>query len=118
MKNYLGIGIDIVNVKRFEKIPYKSHLSFYKKIFDESEIKYCLKHKNPVPHFAGKFAAKEAVIKSIPKKINMLDIITTHQSSKPSIVLCKNLPYNFLVSISHEGDMAVAVVISQKISAV
>lgn len=89
---------------------------FYKKIFDESEIEYCLRHKNSFRHFAGKFAAKEAVIKSIPKKIRMSDIITTHQSSKPKIILRKNLPYDFLVSISHEGDLAVAVVIAQKAS--
>ena len=116
MQNYLGIGIDIVNVNRFKKIPYDSHLGFYKKIFSESEIKYCLKYRNSFRHFAGKFAAKEAVIKSIPNRIRMLDIIITHKSSKPKIVLRKNLPYDFLVSISHEGDTAVAVVISQKTS--
>lgn len=112
MKN-LGIGVDIVGIERFRKLPYKYNESFYKKIFSHSEIKYCLSHKNSSQHFAGKFALKEAVIKSIREKIEMRDIVTTHISkNKPDIVLTKKLPYRFLVSISHEKDYAIAAVIS------
>lgn len=115
MKN-LGMGIDIVDMKRFKKIPYKSNKSFYKKIFSKSEIKYCLNHKNASQHFAGKFAIKEAVKKSIPIKVQMIDILTSHKASKPHIKLQKKLPYDFLVSLSHDSNVAVAVVISQKLS--
>jgi holo-[acyl-carrier protein] synthase len=112
----LGIGIDIVDVHQFEKIPYLSKPRFYKKFFLNSEIKYCLKYKKPSEHFAGKFAIKEAVKKSINEKIALLDIETSHSGSKPSVKLRgKNATkYKFLVSISHEKKFAVGLVISEK----
>jgi len=110
----IGIGIDIVEVKRFKKRPYASHKSFYKKIFSVSEINYCLKFKEPYKHFAGKFAIKEAVKKAVADNITLLDIQTGHADSKP-IVSIKGKYHIFLVSISHDHDTAVAVVISEKI---
>lgn len=112
----LGIGIDIVDVSQFEKIPYLSKPGFYKKIFLHSEIKYCLKYKNPSEHFAGKFAIKEAVKKSINEKISLLDIETSYSDSKPKVKLRgKNgIKYKFLASISHEKKFAVGLVISEE----
>ena len=40
-----GLGTDIVSVKRFEEKPFCSNQIFYKKIFLDSEIKYCLNFK-------------------------------------------------------------------------
>ncbi len=117
MNKISGIGIDIVSVSRFKTKPFEENLEFYKKIFLNSEIEYCKKFKSPYEHFAGKFAAKEAVMKSIDENIGFLEIHTDHESSKPSIKL-KTLfkeKYNFMVSISHEKDYAVAVAISEKI---
>lgn len=111
----LGIGIDIVDVERFRKLPYESNKFFYKKIFSNSEIKYCLTHRNAPQHFAGKFAIKEAVKKSIPNRLQMLDIVTSHDISKPNVTLRNNHSYNFLVSLSHDSNVAVAVVITEKI---
>ena len=64
----LGIGIDIIEVSRFRKKQYEENKNFYKKIFVKSEINYCLKFKNSAERFAGKFALKEALIKSIDQK--------------------------------------------------
>ena len=83
----LGIGTDITDINKFKKIPYHTNKKFYEKIFLPSEIKYCVKYKNPSPHFAGKFAVKESVTKSIPEKISFLDIETFHSNSKPQIRL-------------------------------
>lgn len=118
MKTFLdtiGIGIDIVEVNRFKQIPYKKKPSFYKKIFTLDEINYCLKFSEPYTHFAGKFAAKEALKKSISTNVNMLDIETSYSNDKPIIKLKKNNKYKFKFSISHEEKVAVAVIISQKI---
>ena len=114
----IGIGIDVVDIKKFEKIPYSSKPTFYKKIFLQSEIKYCLKYKNPYEHFAGKFAIKEATKKSINENIQLLDIETSHSNSKPKIKLRdgKGKKYLFLASISHEDKIAIGVVISERIS--
>lgn len=107
-----GIGIDIVDIDRFKKIPYESNKNFYKKIFNVSEIKYCLKFKEPYKHFAGKFAIKEAVKKSISKHPSFLDIGTDHIKEKPIAKLKNHDGYSFLVSVSHDAGMAIAVVIS------
>lgn len=109
----IGIGIDIVKVNRFKKLPYESHKRFYKKMFSESEVDYCLRFKEPYKHFAGKFAIKEAVRKSLSKDIGLLDIKTGHLDSKPTVSIVGK-EYKFLVSMSHEYDTAVAVVISEK----
>ena len=112
-----GVGIDIVEVDRFKKKKYEKNKIFYKKIFGYSEINYCLKFKNPAERFAGKFAIKEAVIKSIHEKISFLDIETSHSNAKPIVKLKNSLQkkYQFLVSVSHEKKFAVGVVISKKI---
>ena len=82
-----------------------------------SEIEYCLKYKNYAPHFSGKFAVKEALIKSINEKISLCEIITSYKNSKPVVKIKSSLDkkYNFIISITHENDFAVAVVISEKI---
>jgi len=114
MIEHFGIGIDIADITNFEKIPYRKKPNFYKKLFLPSEIKYCLKFKDPYTHFAGKFAIKEAVKKSLNKKISMLKIHTEHINSKPIVKLIgdkKN--FNFLISLSHEKNFAIAVVLSE-----
>lgn len=113
----LGIGIDITDVDQFKKISYLEKPNFYKKIFLPSEIKYCLKYKNPSEHFAGKFALKEAVKKAINERISMLDIETSHSNSKPVVKLRGkwNKRYKFLASISHEKKFAIGIVISEKL---
>ena len=112
----LGIGIDIIEVSRFRKKKYEENKNFYKKIFVKSEINYCLKFKNSAERFAGKFALKEALIKSIDKKIRFSEIETSHLKSKPIVRIKKpREKYNFIASLSHENDFAVAVVISERI---
>jgi len=112
-----GIGIDISSIEKFKNKPFKENESFYRKIFSEQEIIYCLKFKNYYEKFAGKFALKEALVKSISKEIKFLEILTSHLNSKPIVkILGSEQKYQFLASLSHENELAVAVVISEKIT--
>ena len=113
----LGIGIDIIEVSRFRRKKYEENKNFYKKIFVKSEINYCLKFKNSAERFAGKFAIKEAVIKSISEKIGFLDIETVYVGRKPSIRLKNSLEkkYNFIISVSHEKEFAIGISVAEKI---
>ena len=109
-----GIGIDIVSIQKFKKKPFKTNESFYKLIFSKAEIRYCLKFKNPYERFAGKFALKEALIKSIDRKIKFSEIETSHLKLKPIVKIKKSREkYNFIASLSHDSDFAIAVVISE-----
>ena len=114
MLEKIGIGIDIIEINRFSEKPFEDNKIFYEKIFHPTEIEYCINQKNSSQSFAVKFAIKESLIKSINEKISFLDIMTGHLNSKPTVSLLNNLSYDFLVSVSHEKNNAVAVVISEK----
>lgn len=109
------IGIDIIDISRFQEKIFNNNKNFYEKIFSSSEIEYCLNKKNAYESFATKFAIKESVIKCIDQPINFLDILTDHENEKPTVKLLKNPSFRFLVSVSHEKSHAVAVVISELI---
>ena len=113
-----GIGVDIVEICRFKKIKYNTKPSFYKKLFKQNEIDYCLKFKNPYEHFAGKFALKESVKKSINEDISFSDIEITYSDSKPQVIIFGNHKnkYKFLASLTHDAGVAIGVVISKKSS--
>jgi len=104
-----GIGIDVVDVDRFYSKRFSENEDFYRKIFNDDEIQYCLKFKNPYPIFAGKFALKEAVIKALKEKIDLLEIETFHENDKPHVKLTNYPNHSSICSISHENNVAVAV---------
>lgn len=112
MINNFGVGIDIINITKFKKKSFQENERFYRKIFTDEEIDYCLKFKEPYQHFAGKFAIKEATIKAINKKIGLLQIKTYHDESKPKVSII-NEEIDFKVSVSHDGDYAIAIVFSK-----
>ena len=96
----LGIGTDIVNIKRMEKSLKRRGNLFKNKIFSKNEIIYFEKKKNPSPFYAKRFAAKEALSKAlgtgIRKGINFKDIeILNDVLGKPFIKL-KGSTANFL----------------------
>ncbi len=110
------IGIDIVDVDRFRRKKFLDNISFYEKIFTDLEIIYCRKFSDPYPHFAGKFALKEAVRKSIREKIVFKKIETFHIDSRPRVRIDNNDgQYEFITSISHEKKYAIAVTISERL---
>ena len=86
----LGIGNDIIEVERIRKSMESHGLRFLAKLFTTKEQDYCLKHKDPVPHFAGRFSAKEAVVKALGtgfgEHASWLDIeILNDPSGKPCV---------------------------------
>lgn len=104
-----GIGVDIENIFRFRKLPYKKNRHFYEKIFTESEIKYCLSKADPYPHFAARFAAKEAVIKALPKPVLPIDIEIIRKSDKIDVRIKNNKKAKIFASLTHVKDTAAAV---------
>jgi holo-[acyl-carrier protein] synthase len=61
----LGIGVDVIEIERIaEALERKSGARFEKRVFTAGEIEYCRSMSDPYPHFAARFAAKEAVMKA------------------------------------------------------
>lgn len=59
-----GIGIDIVEVSRIERMA-EEHQQFLTRVYTEQEIRYCSRKRNKHQHFAARFAAKESVLKAL-----------------------------------------------------
>jgi len=58
-----GTGLDIIEINRIKDSIQKYSDRFIKKIFTQKEIDYCRSQADPAKHFAGRFSAKEAVLK-------------------------------------------------------
>ena len=98
------IGTDIVKISRIEKSIERA--SFLNDVFTEKEAEYCKTSQS----FAGIFAAKEAYFKALGTGINtrLKNLEVLHnESGKPYF----NGIDNCDLSISHDGDYAVATVI-------
>lgn len=115
-----GTGVDIIEISRIrESIKrYQSH--FLNKIFTEYEQQYCMKHRDPAPHFAGRFAAKEAIVKALGgfrEQLAWTDIeIRNDAGGQPKVLLSPHihealLAPQFLISISHCREYATAIAI-------
>ena len=122
-----GIGTDIVNIKRMEKLLSKQGDIFKKRVFSKKEILYCEKKVNSSSYYAKRFAAKEAFSKAlvtgIRKGINLKDIeIFNDKGGKPNIKLkgfvndllkkkIKRKKYDIYLSLSDDQPWAQATVI-------
>ena len=63
--NILGIGTDIIEVPRIGKMIEQHGELFLRRVYTEREIRYCQGRKHAFEHFAGRWAAKEAILKAI-----------------------------------------------------
>jgi holo-[acyl-carrier protein] synthase len=114
----IGIGTDIISIERFEKAYTKHGKSFIDKLFTPNEQIYCNKHSNPLPFFAARFSAKEAISKSLGcgfgEKLSFLDIeISKDLMGKPYVTLSKGAMERFNnptihLSLSHCKQYATA----------
>ena len=111
----IGIGTDIESINRFkESCKDKNFLNL---IFTKSEIDYCKKMKNPHVSYAGKFSAKEAVIKALGGKLAMKDIeIANSKQGKPIVSVRNKKNIKVHCSISHTDDYVVANAVAEKIN--
>lgn len=87
-----GIGIDVVEIERFEHSIERQGERFLKRVFSEDELAYCERQRRPGLHFAARFAAKEAVSKAlgtgIGERVGWQDICVKRlESGEPLIEL-------------------------------
>lgn len=121
-----GTGLDIIEIERIKTSIDRFSGKFEERIFTAEEIAYCRARSNPFPHFAGRFAAKEAVMKSLgtgmAEGIRWKDMeVLNLDSGKPELLLTgkgkdladsKNIK-RIHISISHDRNYAIAQAIAE-----
>ena len=118
----IGIGIDLVSVERIEKILNRWGDRFLRRIYTDQEITYCLAAGHPARSFAARFAAKEALIKAISRwsgagiKLRNIEVVIG-DAGVPGLKLSGTADValgtlHAYLSISHEKEFAVAVVVT------
>ena len=88
----IGLGTDIIEVPRIGEMIERHGELFLQRVFTEQEIRYCQQRKAALQHYAGRWAAKEAVMKTLgtgfTKGVGWTDIeVVSQNSGKPIIVL-------------------------------
>lgn len=118
-----GTGTDIVSIARLARSLARSPV-FAEEVFAEGERRYCEAQRHPAQHYAARFAAKEAFLKAVGVGIfggvALRDIeVARGESGPPHLELGPSAEEALervgatrsLVSLSHEGDYAIAVVV-------
>ena len=119
----LGIGTDIVEIKRIAESIQSHGSSFLNRVYTMKEQALAQKFQEPSTFYAGRFAAKEAVVKALGTgfrdNITFLDIeIINDDQGKPHVFLSERLQKQFqsphiLITISHSKENAIAFAIWQ-----
>jgi holo-[acyl-carrier protein] synthase len=117
----LGIGTDIIGCDRIAQMLEKHGDVFLRKVFTPREIEYCSARKSAHQHYAGRWAAKEAVLKVLgtgwAKGIQWTDVeVINEASGAPTLLLANRAAEIALakgirtvqVSISHCKEYATA----------
>ena len=122
-----GIGIDLVENKRIEKIIAKWGAKFLERVFSVEEISYCEKHAKASIHFAARFAAKESFLKALGigmgMGVKLKEIEVVHDKyGKPDLSLHgeagiqieKRCITRIHLSLTHTDSYATAIVLLEK----
>lgn len=117
----IGIGIDIVECDRIATMIEKHGEIFLNRVFTNREIQYCGQNKASTQHYAGRWAAKEAILKAIgtgwAKGIQWIDIEVINEPGGRPVVHLHNAALEIgqsrgishvLISISHTQQLATA----------
>ena len=116
-----GVGVDLVSIPRMRDMIERWQDRFLRRVFTEGEIAYCRSRRDPAPHFAARFAAKEAGLKALGTGLQLgvhwreLEV-RRERSQAPTLVLSgksKEIGLvkggsRMLLSLTHDGDYALA----------
>ncbi len=117
----LGLGLDVVEIARLQAIldgPIGDR--FAERVFTPAERDYCGEHFARAVHFAGRFAAKEALVKALgaPAGMTWQDMEVSsggppriETSGRAAEALSARGVKSVHLSLSHDGGLAVAAVI-------
>ena len=116
-----GIGIDLVQISRMREVISRWDERFVRRVFTDGEIAYCRARRDPVPHFAARFAAKEAALKALGTGLRLgihwreLEVVR-ERGQAPTLILSGRSHEigrarggsRMLLALTHDGDYALA----------
>jgi len=115
---YLNIGIDCEDIERWRNMLPKLEAGYQRKLFTEDEHRYCCSFKDPAPHYAARWCAKEALLKALSPfyKLDLREIeIANDVEGRPFFILnCPEmvgLNLTIRLSMTHSRVTAMAAVI-------
>jgi len=110
--NIVGVGVDLIEVKRIKNAFEKWGNDFLEKIFTSKEIEYARRHQAFYQHLAGRFAGKEAVFKALgDAHLSWKDVeILNKEDGKPycNLLNREDKKLEIYLSISHIKNYALA----------
>jgi holo-[acyl-carrier protein] synthase len=122
----LGIGLDATDIPRVERAIARYGDRFVHRIFTDAEIAYCSGKYRPAPHYAGRFAAKEAAMKALgtglTRGVTWRDIEVVRGGGPPRLAFRGGALRHFqrlgatssLLTITHADTLALAQVVILK----
>ena len=111
----MGIGIDIVEIDRIDKMVERWGEKFLNRVFTDGELREWKLRGKRMSFIAGRFATKEAFLKATSSKISRwkdIEVLGVPFES-PTIRFQEKDIEEVQLSISHTDQLAVAVVITQ-----
>jgi len=116
-----GLGVDLVSIPRMRTTIDRWQDRFVERVFTDGEIAYCRARRDPAPHFAARFAAKEAGFKALGTGLAMgvhwheLEVRREREEA-PTLLLSGRAREiglgkggsRMLLSLTHDGDYALA----------
>lgn len=122
----IGIGTDIIECLRIAQMIERHGELFINRVYTKHEIQYCQSRKLATQHFAGRWAAKEAILKALGtgwrRGISWRDMeIRNEPGGRPTVALrggardvVEQLGIaEMLISISHCRSHATAYALAQ-----
>jgi holo-[acyl-carrier protein] synthase len=120
----VGMGIDVAEVKRIQRVLEAQGERFVKRVYTEAEAAYCEQYKSKYERYAGRFAAKEAAMKALgtgwSRGVRWVDVeVVRQRGGRPILQLHGEARKiadalgvkSIAISITHTSEQAFAQVI-------
>lgn len=121
-----SLGMDFVQIDRIEAVIAGRGQRFLERVFTEGERAYCQRRHRPATHFAGRFAVKEAVMKTLGSGwrlgVRWVDIEVAREPSQAPRVLLHGRTaaiasergiVRLHITITHDAGIAAAVAVGE-----
>src|SRR5437867_13327710 len=115
----MRVGVDLIEIERI-RAALERYPSFRRRCFTEAEIAYCDSKPNPAQHYAGRFAAKEAVGKALGTGVHFtwkeIEISGrpkpgVRRSGRTALAAARFGAASIDVSMTHSRELAAAVAV-------